>query len=384
MELTRRNFLKTSAAVAATGVITGPFTACTTKNINTKTGGDKVMKLSFRPYELQTKHQFTISGYTRTAQTSILTEISYDGVTGYGEAPLPPYMEGQTPDTAMAFMKKVDLSQFGNPLELDDILTYVEGIDSGNTCAKAGIDIALHDLFGKLIGRPLYQIWGYTRSKTPNTTVTIGVDTEEIIRQKTQEASSFNLIKVKLGMDEATDKMLITTVRSVTNKPITIDANQGWKDKYYALDMIHWLNERGVLFIEQPLPKHNLDDMAWITEKSPLPTIADESCQRLKDIPRLRGVFSGINIKLLKCTGLREANRMISMAETYGMQLMIGSTLETSCSISAAAQLTPKMNYADLDGNFLVSNDCFAGMKVIDGKITLNERPGIGAERINL
>lgn len=384
MDLTRRKFLKTSTVLAATGVVAGPFTGCTTKNINTRTGGDKTLKFTFRPYELQTKHQFTISGYTRTAQTSILTEISYDGVTGYGEAPLPPYMEGQTPDTAMAFMKKVDLSRFGNPLELDDILTYVEEIDYGNTCAKAGIDIALHDLFGKLVGRPLYQIWGYTRSKTPDTTVTIGIDTEEIIRRKTQEAASFKLIKVKLGMDEATDKMLITTVRSVTDKPITIDANQGWKDKYHALDMIHWLKERGIVFIEQPLPKHNLDDMAWVTEKSPLPTIADESCQRLTDIPGLRGVFSGINIKLLKCTGLREANRMISMAEAFGMKLMIGSTLETSCCISAAAQLTPKMNYADLDGNFLISNDCFSGMKVVDGKITLNSEPGIGAEKINL
>ncbi|MBE0676765.1 MAG: dipeptide epimerase [Bacteroidales bacterium] len=383
MDLTRRDFLKTSAAVAATGAIAGPFVACTPKNINTKTGGVKVLKLSFRPYELQTKHQFTIAGYTRTAQTSILTEISYDGITGYGEAPMPPYMEGQTPDTAMAFMKKVNLSQFGNPFEIDDILTYVEGVDAGNTCAKAGIDIALHDLFGKLVGRPLYQIWGYTRSKTPDTTVTIGVDSEEIIRQKTEEAASFKLIKVKLGMDEATDKMLITTVRSVTDKPITIDANQGWKDKHHALDMIHWLKERGIVFIEQPLPKHNIDDMAWVTENSPLPTIADESCQRLTDIPGLRGVFSGINIKLLKCTGLREANMMISMAEAFGMKLMIGSTLETSCCISAAAQLTPKMNYADLDGNFLISNDCFTGMKVVDGKITLNEQPGIGIEKIN-
>jgi len=383
VDLTRRKFLKTSAIVAATGAITGPFVACTTKNINIKTGGDRVLKFSFRPYELQTKHQFTISGYTRTAQTSILTEISYDGVTGYGEAPMPPYMEGQTPETAMSFMKKINLSQFGNPFEIDDILTYVEGVDAGNTCAKAGIDIALHDLAGKLIGSPLYQIWGYTRTKTPDTTVTIGIDSEEMVRQKTEEAAPFNLIKVKLGMNEATDKMLITTVRKVTDKPITIDANQGWNDKHYALDMIYWLKERGIVFIEQPLPKHNLDDMAWVTEKSPLPTIADESCQRLTDIPGLRGVFSGINIKLLKCTGLREANRMISMAEAFGMKLMIGSTLETSCCISAAAQLTPKMNYADLDGNFLVSNDCFSGMKIVDRKITLNDEPGIGIKMIN-
>ncbi len=384
MELTRRNFMRMSAAVAATGVMTGPVVARDYINLNTRSGGSKVLKLTFRPYELQTRHQFTISGYTRTVQTSILTEISYDGVTGYGEAPLPPYMEGQTPETAMAFMKKIDLGQFGNPFETDDILTYVDRIEAGNTCAKSGIDIALHDLFGKLVGKPLYQIWGYTKSKTPNTTLTIGIDSEEMVRQKTKEAALFKLIKVKLGMDETTDKMLINTVRSVTDKPITVDANQGWKDKYFALEMINWLNERNVLFIEQPLPKHNLDDMAWVTENSPLPTFADESCQRLDDIPRLKGVFSGINIKLLKCTGLREANRMISMAQAFGMKLMIGSTLETSCGISAAAQLTPKMNYADLDGNFLITNDCFTGMKVVDGRITLNDKPGIGIEKNNL
>ncbi|HNS00427.1 MAG TPA: dipeptide epimerase [Planctomycetota bacterium] len=380
MTMTRRNFIKTSAI--AGGILAGPSAAHKGININTRTAGSKGLKLSFRPYELHARHQFTISGFSRNVQTSILTEISYDGVTGYGEAPLPPYMEGQTPATASAFMKKVDLGQFRDPLELDDILTYLEGVDAGHTGAKAGIDIALHDLAGKLIGRPLYQIWGYTRSKTPDTTMTIGIDSEDVVRKKTEEAAPFNLIKVKLGMDEATDKMLIETVRSVTDKPITIDANQGWRDKHYALDMIHWLKERGVILIEQPLPKDVWDDMAWLTEKSPLPTIADESCQRLTDVPRLRGVFSGINIKLLKCTGLREANRMISMAEAFGMKLMIGCTMETSCGISAAAQLTPKMDYADLDGNFLISNDCFSGVKIVNGKITLNDRPGIGAEPI--
>ena len=381
MKHTRRNFIKTSAVLAATGAIGNTLVGCT-PNINTKTGGSKRMKLTFFPYELKTKHVFNISGYTRTAQISVLTEITYDGVTGYGEAPVPPYMEGQSVDTVMAFLSKVNLEQFASPLETDDILTYVENIDSNNSCAKAGVDIALHDLFGKLIGKPVYQIWGYSRSKTPVTSLTVGIDTEEVMREKTREAAPFKIIKVKLGADETTDKMIINAVRSVTDKPITVDANQGWKDKQHALEMIHWLSERNVLFIEQPLPKHNLDDMAWVTENSPLPTIADESCQRLTDIPALKGVFSGINIKLLKCTGLREANRMISMAEAFNMILMTGSTLETSCGISAAAQLTPKMNYADLDGNQLISNDCFKGMQIIDGKITLNDEPGIGVTKI--
>lgn len=382
MELSRKNFLKTSAIIAATSAITSPLSVFAQRNINTKTSSSKSLKLTFRPYELKMTHTFTISGYSRTTTTVILTEITYDGITGYGEAALPPYMEGQSVESAIAFLNKVKLEKFHSPYEIDDILTYVDNIDNNNSCPKAGVDIALHDLFGKLIGEPLYKIWGYTKSKTPNTTFTIGIDSEEVVREKTKETAPFKLVKVKLGIDEATDKMLINTVRSVTDKPITIDANQGWKDKHYALEMIYWLKERNVLFIEQPLPKHNLDDMAWLTEKSPLPTIADESCQRLVDIPKLKGVFSGINIKLIKCTGLREANRMISMAEAFKMNLMIGCTSETSCAVSAAAQLAPKMQYADLDGNLLISNDCYTGMKIVDGKITLNNEPGIGIKKL--
>ncbi len=176
--------------------------------------------------------------------------------------------------------------------------------------------------------------------------------------------------------------MIINTVRSVTDKPIRVDANQGWKDKHYALKMIEWLSERNIEFIEQPLPKHNLDDMAWLTEQSPLLTFADESCQRLEDIPRLKGVFSGINIKLMKCTGLHEANKMITVAKAWDLKLMIGCMTETSCAISAAAQLSPLMQYADLDGNLLISNDVFSGAKLVDGKVMLNNDPGIGVKKI--
>jgi len=381
MAFSRRNFLKASALVTA-GSLINPVAMFAQKNQRTKIGGGKSMQLTFRPYEAKLAHPFTVSGYTRTTTPIVLTEITYDGVTGYGEAAMPPYL-GETQASALSFLEKVNLKQFANPFELDDILTYVDSIAINNTAAKASVDIALHDLVGKLIGQPWHAIWGYTASKAPITTFTIGIDTEEMIRAKTKEADVFKVLKIKLGVDETTDKMIINTVRSVTDKPLRVDANQGWKDKHYALRMIEWLSERNVEFIEQPLPKHNLDDMAWLTEKSPLPTIGDESCQRLEDLPRLKGVFDGINIKLMKCTGMREANKMISMAETFGMKLMIGCMTETSCAISAAAQLAPKMSFADLDGNLLIANDCFTGMKLTDGKITLSNEPGIGAKLID-
>jgi L-alanine-DL-glutamate epimerase-like enolase superfamily enzyme len=208
------------------------------------------------------------------------------------------------------------------------------------------------------------------------TSFTIGIDTPEMVRRKTHEAAPYKIIKVKLGRD--TDKELIETIRSVTDKPITVDANQGWRDREEALRMIEWLQARNVVFIEQPMPKEQVDDTAWLRARSPLPLIADESCQRLADVARLQGVFDGINIKLMKCTGLREAHKMITLARALGLKVMLGCMTETSCAISAAAQLSPLVDWADLDGAVLIKNDCFDGATIVDGKVTLNERPGIG------
>lgn len=380
---TRRNFLKASALFTACSLISPKILLGQPNKTSSKSAGSntKGLQLKFQPYEAKLIHPFTVSGYTRTTTPIVLTEITYDGITGYGEAAMPPYL-GENIPSVMAFLEKVNLKQFANPFELDDILTYIDSIAINNTAAKAAVDIAMHDLVGKLMGQPWHRIWGYTPSKAPLTTFTIGIDKKDVVIEKTKETGPYKVIKVKLGVDEETDKMMINTVRSVTDKPIRVDANQGWKDKHYALKMIEWLATKNVDFVEQPLPKHNLDDMAWVTERSPLPTIADESCQRLEDIPRLKGIFDGINIKLMKCTGMREANKMISMAESYGMKLMIGCMTETSCAISAAAQLSPKMDYADLDGNLLIANDCFTGMKLTEGKITLTDQPGIGAKKI--
>lgn len=336
------------------------------------------MRMSFHPVELTMRHTFTIAGFSRDVCPSMHVEIEYDGFTGYGEGGLPPYMIGQTVDTASEFLSKVDLGRFSDPFQVEDILDYVDGIAPGMSCAKSAVDIALHDLIGKLLGIPCHRLFGYNAEKAPTTSYTIGIDTEEMIRQKTREAEPYSILKVKLGVDEATDKMLVSTIRSMTDKPIVVDANQGWTDKNYALEMIHWLKEQGVRMVEQPMPKHILDDMAWVTERSPLPTFADESCQRLPDVARLHGVFNGINIKLIKCTGLHEARKMIAAAEALGMKLMIGCTTESSCALSAAAQIAPRMDFADLDGNLLIANDMFDGMKIVDGKIVLNDRPGIG------
>lgn len=380
----RRDFLKT-ATLAAIGSGLGIHNVFAGKSgpalfsVN-KLGKGGRMKMRFFPYELKLKHVFTVASYSRTTTPDVQVEIEYEGVTGYGEASMPPYL-GQTVDTVMAFLRKVDLEQFSDPFGLEDILAYVDSISPGDTAAKAAVDIALHDLVGKLLGAPWYKIWGLNKEKTPSTTFTIGIDTPDVVRGKTREvAGQFNILKVKLGRDN--DKEMIRTIRSVSALPIAVDANQGWSDRQYALDMIHWLKEQGIVMIEQPMPKEQLDDIAWITQQSPLPVFADESLQRLNDVTALKGAFTGINIKLMKCTGMREAWKMVTLARALDMKVMVGCMTETSCAVSAAAQLSPVVDFADLDGNLLISNDRFKGMEVINGKITLNDLPGIGVDLI--
>ena len=354
-------------------------------NINRVAGASPRMQLRFFPYELKLKHVFTVATYSRSTTPDVQVELEYDGLVGYGEASMPPYLQKElgTVESVMVFLRKVQegIGRFDDPFQLEDILAYIDGLSEGNAAAKAAVDIALHDLVGKLLQAPWYRIWGLDKAKAPSTTFTIGIDTPEVVRQKTKEcADQFNILKVKLGSDH--DKQLIETIRSVTQLPIVVDANQGWSDRQQALDMIHWLKEQGIVMVEQPMPKERLDDIAWITQHSPLPIFADESVQRLKDIPALKGAFSGINIKLMKCTGMREAWKMVTLARALGMKVMVGCMTETSCAISAAAQFSPSVDFADLDGSLLIANDRFKGMEVVKGKITLPDRPGIGVVKL--
>lgn len=379
---TRRNFLKSAGLLTAAAAIINPFEIfAQSRSGVAKQNTSKKLTLSWVPFDAKLRHPFTISGFTRTTTPIVLTELTWDGFTGYGEAAMPPYL-GETQASVMEFLKKLDLSKFSSPFQIQDIMNYVDSVAINNTAAKAAVDIALHDLVGKIMGQPWWKIWGFNPTTTPNTSFTIGLDTEEVVRLKTKEASPYKVIKVKLGVNEATDKMMVNTIRSVTDTVICVDANQGWKDKHYALDMINWLKEKNVSMIEQPMPKLLLEEAAWVTERSPLPVIADEACQRLTDIPKLKGAYHGVNIKLMKCTGMREAREMISLAKALHMRLMIGCMTETSCAISAAAQLAPETEWADLDGNLLISNDLYDGMKIVDGKITLDERAGVGVVKL--
>lgn len=373
----RRKFLVGAGLgiMAATAPISLSAMGAATKK-TTKSGR---MTLKFLPFELKLRHAFNLAKYSRTSTPGVQVKIEYEGVVGYGEASMPPYL-GESIETVTKFLSKVDLSQFNDPFKIEEILAYVDAIEPENRAAKASVDIALHDLVGKLIGQPWYKIWGLSLDKIPQSSFTIGIDTPEVVKQKIKEAEDYKVIKIKLGLDN--DKEMIDIIRQCTDRPICVDANRGWKTKEQAMQIIEYLADKNCLFIEQPMMEECLDDTAWIRERSPIPIIADEVFHRLPDIVKLKDYYDGINIKLMKSTGMSEAYKMITLARAFGMKIMCGCMTETSCAIAAAAQLSPLIDWADLDGNVLIADDIFDGVKVIDGKVTPSDKPGIGVTPI--
>jgi L-alanine-DL-glutamate epimerase-like enolase superfamily enzyme len=377
----RRQFLKAAGLMTAAAALWHPrdlFAANAAKRSKVATNK---LDLQWENFMGKMKYTFTISGSSRTTTPIVISRITWNGYAGYGEAAMPPYL-GETQASVHEFLKKVAetvLPKFDNPFRIEDIMVEVDKLATNNTAAKAAVDIALHDLVGNIMGQPWWKIWGFNPDDAPHTCYTIGYDaSDDVVNEKIEEASWTKILKVKLGMTEKEDKRMINLIRARTDTVICIDANQGWKDKHYALDMVNWLAERNVNMIEQPMPKLLIEETAWLTERSPLPIIADEACQRLTDIPNLKGAYHGINIKLMKCTGMREAREMVSLANALHMKIMVGCMTETSVAISAAAQISPKVQWADLDGNYLIANDCFDGMKLVDGRITLEDKPGLG------
>lgn len=336
------------------------------------------MKVTFYPFNLQFKKPFGLSVGSRTHTPVVFVEIEENGITGYGEAALPPYLE-ETQESVSAFVAGLDLSASSIHSGMEALHILVENHAPGNNSAKAAVDIALHDLWGKTAGKSLSALWNSDTRYTPLCTYTIGIGDKGSIIGKIRDGKDFHMLKVKLGSPD--DKEIIRILTGETDKPFCVDVNQGWTDKHFALDMIGWLHEKGVVLVEQPLPKILWDDMAWITERSPVPTIGDEAIRRLSDIDLALGSFNGINIKLMKSTGLFEARQMIEKAKQLNLKILIGCMSESSCGVSAAAHLSPFADWADLDGPYLISNDPFAGMTIEEGRIRISTSPGIGISR---
>lgn len=371
----RRNFLRTTIlGGAAIAVAPLGFSApdMATKPA-TRSGR---LNLRFEPYELKLKHAFNLAKNQRTTTPGVQVQLEYDGVVGYGEASMPPYL-GENVESVCKFLNSLDLAQFTDPFRIEDIHAYMDTVAPNDRAAKASVDIALYDLLGKIMNQPWYKIWGLDPEKAPNTSYTISYQSDpEEMRKEIEETKDFKVVKVKMGVGH--DKEIVEELRKYSDTPICVDANQGWSDKEHALEMCNWLADKNCLFVEQPMPKEMFEETAWVRERSPLPLIADEFLQRLPDVRRAAEAYDGINIKLMKSTGLHEAHKMATLARALGMKVMLGCMTETSCAVTAAAQLSPMVDWADLDGNLLIANDIFDGIKIVDGKVTIPDRPGIG------
>lgn len=333
------------------------------------------MKISCKEFDLELKHPFSISKFTRTSTPILLLKLNYEGITGFGEASMVPYM-GESQASASEFLTKIDWNRFKHPFNFEEIHQYLDEIAPGNPAIKAAIDIALNDINGKILGLACHQVYRADPALMPVTSYTIGIDSPEIIREKVADSKGFKVLKIKLGRDN--DKELIQTIRSVSDLPLYVDANQGWSDRKQAIDMCYWLHDQGVLLIEQPMDKNNLDGNAWLTQRSPIPIIADEAVQRIGDLENLKGAYHGINIKLMKSAGMYEAHQMILKARSFGMKILIGCMSETSVATLAGAALAPLCDWADLDGPWLTKNNPFDHPEMKDGRYILNDQPGLG------
>lgn len=339
------------------------------------------LKLSYAPYSLKFKYPFGLSYGSRTTTEVVYVKLECNGLSGYGEAALPPYLS-ETQTSVIAFLKTAAdiLKDFKLPFTPQEIISKIDALATGNNAAKACIDIALYDLLGKYHNKPVYSLLGLEKPEPKSTSVTISIGELSLIPEKLKELDTYQILKIKLG--NKNDQEIIECIRAHTNKPLVVDVNQGWTDKHHALEMIQWLNSQHVLFVEQPLAKSNFDDMAWLNERSPITLIADESMLRYSDMSKIAGCFKGINLKLMKCTGLFEAVKIIRYAKQKGLKINVGCMSESSCGIAAAAQLMQHVDWIDLDGPLLITNNLFTGVSFNAGKLEINNTQGTGAELI--
>ncbi len=334
------------------------------------------MNLAWHRVDLSLRHLFRISRSAVATTPTVQVTFSHDGITGHGEAS-PSKRYGQSPESVESALAKLDLAAaLADPYRLEDLDAYLIETIPAEPAARAAVEMAVTDWIGRSLGQPQWRLWGLDPGRAPVTSFTIAIDSPDAMAERVREADAYAVLKIKLGGPD--DRGVIEAIRRVTDKPIRVDANEGWS-REQAVREIEWLAGQGVEFVEQPLPAGDLDGTRWVHERSALPLYADENAGTSADLPALVGAFDGINIKLMKCGGLREALRMTHTARALGLKLMIGCMIESSVAITAAAQLTPLLDHADLDGNLLVTNDPYRGVTLdATGRLVLPTTPGLG------
>jgi L-alanine-DL-glutamate epimerase-like enolase superfamily enzyme len=369
--MNRRDLFKAAGAVGVGAAMPATMFAAAAPTV----GGNAVVKTELK--RLMLRHTWTTTMSSSAYRDTVHLQYQRDGITGYGEgAPIVRYKE--YPEQAkLAIDAIIGRIESGDPQRFDKLLAEVRhALGEHQHAAMAAVDIAICDWLGKKLGIPLYQYFGLDPEDAPLTTFSIGIDTPEITRQKTREAEDFPILKVKVGLKS--DEETIEAIRSVTKKPLRVDANEGWTDKEEAIRKINWLETQGVELIEQPMPAHMFEETKYVRSKVHIPVIADEACTDASLIPQLKEAYDGVNVKLDKSGGVMEAYRWIKFARTMNMKVMLGCMVSSSCTVTAAAHLSPLVDYPDLDGNLLISNDPYEGVKVRRGKLILPSGPGLG------
>ncbi len=327
---------------------------------------------------LTLRHTWTISRNSSDYKDNVFVRVAREGIVGWGEA-APNVRYGESTERTQAALQKArDSFVSGDWRVYSGMPPRWQSAVGDQRCAGAALDMALLDWVGRRLNVPLYRLFGLDPGNAPVTSFSIGIDTPEAVERKVREAEGFPVLKIKVGRDN--DAEILKAVRRATDRPLRVDANEAWRDKETALRKIEWLAGQGVELIEQPLPAALVDETAWLRERAGIPIFADEAVGMARDIPRLAGAYDGINIKLMKAGGLQETLRMIHVARTLGLKIMLGCMIESSLGIAAAAHLSPAVDYADLDGHLLINDDPFAGLRVEQGRLLLNDRPGLGIE----
>ncbi len=333
------------------------------------------MRLILHQFELKLKHTFKIAHDKRDEQQTLIVELDDRGFSGYGEATANKFY-GRTIESMVEVLEKarhqIENQELRDP---DSYFKSLEPVLSENSFAQCAVDVAAHDLFGKKLGKPIYEIWGLSTDRIPVTSYTIGIDTIPKMVEKMKEFPWPNY-KIKLGTNE--DIEIIRELRKHTQSTFRVDANCAWTAED-TLRNAREFQKLGVEFIEQPLSPEDIDGMKKVHSDCVLPVIADESCIIERDVDRCHGLFHGINIKLMKCGGLIPARRMIERARELDLKVMVGCMTESSVGISAISQLLPLLDYVDMDGSTLISNDTATGPRLENGEIVLSQENGTGA-----
>ena len=338
------------------------------------------MDLSYEPLDLRLREPFTIARGTQLVANNVQVTLSQDGVTGIGEA-APSEHYGELQATVLAFLSSFQprLSEARATVPLQKLHELMAETARLNPAARAGIDLAAYDLLGKSLGVPVYDLLGLDPDRTPRTSYTIGIDEPDVMARKAAEARAYPILKVKVGT--ARDRENLAAIRGTRpDAVIRVDANEAWTPKQ-AVRRIAELEEFDLEFVEQPVVGSDLEGLGYVRRATKLPIIADESCIVPSDIPRVAPYVDGINIKLMKCGGIYPALQMIYIARAHHLRVMMGCMIESSIAITAAAHLSPLLDYADLDGHLLIDHDPYGGVTVTDGRLCLPATPGLGLQR---